>query len=170
MNNILKYGTTSGLLLVVFTWAGNLFFGSNPENFDAQEFYGYGSMVLGLSVIFFGMRRYRDELEGGTISFGKAFKIGLLTDLVTSSIFFIYMMIYFRWIEPDFMQTYFDFFREKINNSGLPADEISRQLADLDANLELYMDPNFNSILMFVTVFLLGVVVSLASAAILRSK
>ena len=170
MNSILKYGTISGLLLVVFTWAGDLFFGLNPETFDTQEVYGYGSMVLGLSVIFFGMRRYRDELEGGTISFGKAFKIGLLTDLVTSSIFFIYMMIYFRWIQPDFMQTYFDFFREKISNSSLPADEISRQLADLDANLALYMDPNFNSILMFVTVFLIGVVVSLASAAILRSK
>ena len=89
MNSIFKYGIISGLSLVVMTWAGELIFGLNPENFDIQEVYGYASMVLGLSVIFFGVRRYRDELEGGNISFGKALKIGVLTDLVTSTIYFI---------------------------------------------------------------------------------
>ena len=76
MNSIFKYGIISGLLLVGLTWAGELIFGLEPENFEIQEVYGYATMVLGLSVIFFGVRRYRDELEGGTISFGKALKIG----------------------------------------------------------------------------------------------
>ena len=170
MNSIFKYGIISGLLLVGLTWAGELFFGLDPENFGSQEIYGYASMVLGLSVIFFGVRRHRDELEGGMISFGQAFRIGILTDLVTSFIYFIYMMIYFRWISPEFMQVYSEFYRENIANSGLPADEIARQLAEMDANMGLYLDPNFNSVLMFATVFLLGALVSLVSAAILRRK
>ena len=68
------------------------------------------------------------------------------------------------------MQIYSDFYREKIANSGLPASEIASQLADLDANMSLYMDPDFNSFVMFVTVFLIGAVVALVSAAILRRK
>jgi hypothetical protein len=168
MNTIFKFGIISGLLLVVFTWAGELIFGLNPENFNKQEIYGYASMILGLSVIFFGVRRYRDELEGGSIGFAKAFKVGVLTDLVTSVIYFIYMMIYYRWISPDFMQIYSEFYREKIATSGLPADEIARQLADMDANMALYMNPNFNSFVMFATVFLIGFLVALISAAILR--
>jgi hypothetical protein len=168
MNSIFKYGIISGLVLVVFTWAGDLIFGLKPENFEIQEVYGYASMVLGLSVIFFGVRRYRDELEGGNISFGKALTIGVLTDLVTSIIYGVYMMIYLRWISPDFLQTYAEFYRDKVANSGLPAAEIASQLAELDANMGLYLDANFNSFLMFATVFLIGAVVALASAAILR--
>ena len=55
-----------------------------------------------------------------------------------------------------------------ILSSGLPAAEIASQLAELDANMGLYLDANFNSFLMFATVFLIGAVVALASAAILR--
>jgi len=170
MNNILKYGVISGLLLVALSWIGDLIFGLDPESFEIQEVYGYTSMVLGLSVIFFGVRHFRDQLRDGVIRFGEAFKIGALMDLVTSSIYFVFMMIYLRWIEPEFMQTYADFYREKIASSSLPADELARQLAELDANQALFLDANFNSALMFATVFLIGLVVSLVTAAILRGR
>lgn len=170
MKNTIRYGLICGLLLVGFTWAGHLVFRVDPRNFDRQEIYGYASMLLGLSVIFFAVYRYREQVGGGAITFGKGLQVGVLTALVSAAIYFVYMMIYFRWIAPDFMSVYSEFYRDKISESRQPAEEISRQLAALDASMPLYLNATFQSLVMFATVFLLGVMIALVAAVILRRR
>lgn len=170
MKLVLRYGLICGLLLVVFTAAGHAVFGVDPRNFDRQEIYGYASMLLGLSVIFFAVHRYRERIGNGSLSFAKGLQVGVLTALISATIYFVYSMVYFRWVAPEFMSVYSEFYRDKISESNLPAAQISRQLAELDANMPLYLSPSFQSVVMFATVFLLGLAIALASAAILRRR
>ena len=39
-------------------------------------------MVLAFLMVFFGVRSYRDNVAGGHVTFGRAFKVGLLITLV----------------------------------------------------------------------------------------
>ena len=44
--------------------------------FDRGVIVGYTSMVLAFLMVFFGVRSYRDNVAGGHVTFGRAFKVG----------------------------------------------------------------------------------------------
>jgi len=46
---------------------------------------GYTTMVLAFLLIYFGIRTYRDNSPGGTVSFGRAFTIGILIGVIASA-------------------------------------------------------------------------------------
>ena len=52
--------------------------------FERGEVIGYTTMVLAFLMIFFGVKSYRDNVAGGTVSFGRAFLVGLLITAVAS--------------------------------------------------------------------------------------
>src|SRR5690606_19661540 len=54
---------------------------TNPD-FKGNDIVGYAAMVVLFSLIFFGVRNYRNKHLGGFISIGKAFKVGVLIALV----------------------------------------------------------------------------------------
>ena len=51
------------------------------------QWIGYLVMVIALSLIFVGVKQYRDKHLGGVIKFGKAFLIGLYISLVAGAIY-----------------------------------------------------------------------------------
>jgi len=54
---------------------------------------GYAAMLLAFSLVYVGVKSYRDRENGGVICFGKAFQVGLLISLVASTIYVITWMI-----------------------------------------------------------------------------
>ncbi len=48
---------------------------------------GYTSMVVAFSMIFFAIRNYRDNLNNGSITFGKGFRIGILITVIASLVY-----------------------------------------------------------------------------------
>src|SRR4051794_17334040 len=43
---------------------------------------GYTTMVVAFLMVYFGVRSYRDRVAGGSISFGRAFTVGILISLI----------------------------------------------------------------------------------------
>jgi hypothetical protein len=67
---------------------------------------GYTSMVLAFLMIHVGTRTYRDQVAGGSISYGQALKVGLLIALVATLVYIvIWELVYFTLL-PDFMVEY----------------------------------------------------------------
>ena len=45
-------------------------------DFEKGMIYGYTGMLVAFSMIFVGIKNYRDRYNHGIVSFGKAFKVG----------------------------------------------------------------------------------------------
>src|SRR4051812_39469022 len=106
--NIIIYGLIAGLLVSIIMLAGMNYLSHCKGNVDYETsmLVGYASMLLAFSLVYVGIRNYRDKYNGGTVSFGKAFKIGILIVLIASTIYVIAWLIDYFFFIPDFMDKY----------------------------------------------------------------
>jgi len=66
--------------------------------------YGFTSMIIAFSLVFIAIKTYRDKHNGGTITFGNAFKMGLYMALITSTIYVLVWLIAYYNFYPDFAE------------------------------------------------------------------
>ncbi|MDQ4079157.1 MAG: DUF4199 domain-containing protein [Gemmatimonadota bacterium] len=136
--------------------------------FERAEIVGYTSMVLAFLMVFFGIKSYRDNIYGGTISFGQAVKIGLLITLVASACYIVTWEVIYYWFQPDFAEKYAEYVLEKARVEGATEQELAAQAAEMARFREMYQNPLINAAFTFLEVFPIGLVITLISAAILR--
>ncbi len=166
-NTVLRYGIWSalsifGLFLISGLALKNL-------DFSTQEIYGYVSIIISLSFVFFGIKHFRDRENNGLISFGKGLAIGLLISLFASVTFGLYNVIYVEYIDPEFMTKYYDYSVEQVSKT-LSGDELQAKLKKMEEEKDLFAQPFMNFSLMFLTVFMIGLIISLISSLVLSKK
>jgi len=88
INIAFLFGTIGGLIVTAGMFLGIFVL---PEHGGASLWFGYLTMLLALSTIFFGVKRYRDTEGGGVIKFVPALMLGLGIAVVAS---FIYVMVW----------------------------------------------------------------------------
>lgn len=137
---------------------------------ERGQIYGYASMVLAFLLVFFGIRRYRDTVGGGTIGFGRAVGVGLLITLVASALYVLTWQVVFYGFVPDFAERWGDAMVTRMHESGETAAAIAAKEAEMARFAELYRNPLFNVAVTFLEIFPVGLVITLISAAILRRK
>src|SRR4051794_21727621 len=76
------FGLIAGVVLSVLMSIQMSF--HDDIGFDRGEIIGYTTMVLAFLMVYFGVRSYRDNVGGGTVSFGRAFMVGLCIMLIAS--------------------------------------------------------------------------------------
>lgn len=165
-NSVFKYGIRSVITLIIL-FIISLTFGKNLD-YGLQEVIGYVSIVLSLLFVFFGIKHFRDHENNGSVSFGKAVLIGIYITLFAALAFGVIDIIY-RLINPEFTTEYYARAVEELNNSFSGA-ELEAKLAKMESQKELFMNPIFSFLLMSLTVFLIGFIISLISGLILQRK
>ncbi|MBK6405757.1 MAG: DUF4199 domain-containing protein [Holophagales bacterium] len=138
--------------------------------FENSQLVGYSTMVLSFLAIFFGIRTYRQNVGGGAITFGRAFKVGILITLVTCAVYVIGWEIVYWGFIPDFGDTYAAHVLEKLRAEGASAEKLAAETKKMASFQELYRNPFFNVGMTFLEIFPVGLVVTLVSAGILRRK
>lgn len=103
------------------------------------------------------------------MSFGQAIKIGMLIALFSAVGVAIFDYIYTTQINPDFSTDYVEYSIKKME-ATLPAEEASIKGAELKQQMEDYGGSGFMAALMFVTVVVIGFIISLISGLILQRK
>ena len=139
-------------------------------DFEGNMFLGYATMVLAFSLIFVGVKNYRDKINNGIISFGKAFKIGLYISMIASTIYVLAWLIDYYLFVPDFMDKYAAFVLKEAKADGLSASEITEKTNEMESYKEMYKSPLLVVLLTYAEIFPVGVIVSLISALILKRK
>ncbi len=135
-----------------------------------SQLLGYSIMVLAFLMVFFGIRTYRDNNNGGTITFGRAFKVGILITLITAAVYVVsWEIVYYNFL-PDFAERYAALTIQKLREEGASAAAIAKTTQDMARFAELYKNPLFNIGMTFMEIFPVGLIVTLISAAILRRK
>ena len=138
--------------------------------FDKSEFVGYTTMVLSFLMVFFGIRSYRENIGGGTISFGRAFAVGALITLITSVCYVLTWEIMYFKLLPGFANDYANYMVEKLRTSGASQQAIDAQLQQMKQFKEMLDNPLINAAITFVEPLPVGLVITLISSLVLRKK
>lgn len=162
---VLRYGLLSALTIVILFTLSWLIF--HDSNFEAQEVFGYTSMVLSLLFVFFGIKHFRDKENGGQLTFGQGMKIGVLIVLIPALIFGVFDIIYTTFMNPGFMDRYYSAEVARMQQS-MSATEFQAAKATLDSQKEMFSKPGVAAFVMFLTVFIIGVIMTVISSLILK--
>ena len=165
---VLTFGLISGAILSLMMAVTLPFHDS--IGWDKGEVIGYTTMVAAFLLVFFGIRSYRDNVAGGTVSFGRAFKVGALIALVASACYVAtWEVIYFNFA-PDFMEKYQAHMIEEARAKGESQAQIDKKLADGEKFAKMYQNPAINAAITFIEPLPIGLLFALVSAGILSRR
>lgn len=169
---ILVYGLMSGAIVATIMLFSMGYFSHCKGNIDysTSMLIGYASMLLAFSLVFVGIRNYRDTYNGGVISFGKAFQIGILIVLIASTMYVIAWLIDYFFFMPDFMDNYSAHMLERLRASGVSQVEIDQETKKMANFAIMYKNPFFNAMMTYVEILPVGLIVTLISSFILKKK
>lgn len=141
-----------GLVLSFVLFLGGLYFGMGMD-FSTQELIGYITILLSLTFVFFGIKHFRDKVNGGKLRLGKGVMIGLLIAAITALGIAFADLIYTTLINPDFFEEYEAIMRKEGYKGAIPD-----------------YGSVFMAFVMFLTVMIMGLFISLLSAFVLKRK
>lgn len=165
---VLTFGALSGLFFTVNMLLGIRFLNTLHGNMGLIV--GYTTMVLAGLLIFFGIRSYRENVSGGTVTFLRALVVGLLISLI-SSCFYVgtWEFIYYKYM-PHFPEKYAAEMIEHAKSSGVTPDKVAQITEQAERFARNYHNPAYVTGMTFLEVLPVFLVMTLLSAAILRRK
>ena len=166
---VLTFGSIAGAILVIMMFI-TMPIWQESMDFSKGELVGYTTMVVALSMVFFGIKSYRDNYEGGIITFGKAFKVGILITLMASAMYVLGWMIYSNTIGSGFMDQYYEYSIQELKDSGAPTVEIDEKIEEMEGFKDLYKNPLVQIGVTFLEIFPIGLLITLLCAAVLKKK
>lgn len=170
---ILIYGLIGGTIIAILSWVLWSVCMQDLIDLDRGQLLGYASMVIALSMIFFGIKSYRDNRSGGVIKFWKAVQIGLLITTVCS-LMYVASGEVISAMYPGFTQKVFDKFVEhetgKLARAGAAAEEIEKKRAEMSEMVKIWENPFTRFGIYMIEIWPVGLIITFISAAILRKK
>ncbi len=170
--NIIIYGLIAGIVVAIpmLVVVNGIADAQGKVDFDKSMLIGYASMLIAFSMVFVGIKNYRDKYNGGTITFGKAFKTGFYIVLIASTMYVITWLIDYFFFIPDFMDKYATHMLEQLKADGASSAEIEKQSADMVKFGKMYKNPFFNALMTYMEILPVGLIVTLISSLILKRK
>jgi hypothetical protein len=166
MRYALIYGGISGAIVIAIIVAGVAL---DLPNHVQSEWFGYLVMLVALSLIFVGIKRYRDVECGGVVRFGRAFSVGLGIALVATIIYIVGWELFLATSKQDFMAQYSAGIIDKMREEGAASAAIQAKMNEMREMAAKYKNPLFRIPITFVEIFPVGLLVALVSAALLRN-
>ena len=166
-NTVIKFGFY-GLSVAIILFLLALVFGKGLS-YSTQEIIGYATMVTSLSFVFFGIKHYRDNVNNGIVSFGKALLIGVLISAMVGIGIAIADYIYTTVINPNFAQEFLDTSVKSLETKYSGA-ELETKKRELIQQMNDYGGSGFMAFMMFASVLIIGFIISLISGLILQRK
>lgn len=163
---ILTYGLISGLVVITGIIGTIVAAGDAPH---ASPLVGYLIMLVALSAILVGVKQHRDQSLGGVIRFLPALAVGLGISAVAGVAYVLVWEAYLALTDYRFME---DYAREVLaakQAAGVSGAAYARAAAEMDTLKAQYANPLFRMPMTFLEIFPVGLLVSLASAALLRN-
>jgi uncharacterized protein DUF4199 len=160
------YGGTAGAIIILILCGGLAF--DLPIR-ATSVWFGYLIMLMALSLIFVGVKRYRDVECGGVIRFGRAFGVGLGIAAVAALIYVIGWEIFSAFWNRDFIAEYTAGIIDELRAGGASQAAIDAKSAEMEALSENYRNPLWRIPMVLAEILPVGLLVALVSAALLRN-
>jgi len=156
----IKYGIIGGIvssLLGTLNWL----LIAKPLGVGVSQTVGYASIIISLMCIPLGIKYFRDNLNNGMVSFGEAMKIGFGITFIAGILMALHSIIFFALQKDEFIAW------QRNSLSGDELEAFNQQMASMP---DYVLSPLFQGVVMFLTVILIGIVINILSALILKSS
>lgn len=163
---VLTFGFLSGAVAALMMFLTLPF--AERIGFDRSIVVGYTTIVISMLFVYFGVRSYRDNVLGGRMTFGNAFKAGLLISLISSACYVVAWLILFYGFMPDFADKYAAHVVESARAAGGSQAEIAAAVKQADDARAMLANPLINAAVAFTEPLPVGLLVTLISAAVLK--
>jgi hypothetical protein len=169
-NIIFLFGTFAGLIVIGVMIAFIVASGGEPDMADNSLLFGYTTMIVALSMIFFGVKRYRDRDLGGVIKFIPAFLMGLAIAAVAGIIYVAGWEVYMSATDGSYMKAYMDHYIAGEKAKGLSGAALDKLVTEMNEMMTAYnTNMPYRMGITFMEIFPVGVIIALISAALLRN-
>ena len=163
---IVKYGLYAALVMVILPMIGWLS-ASGEMDYKLGEVIGYTTMFLAMIFVFLGIRDYRNREKDGQLKFVEALKLGLLIAIIPAFAFAVIDQLYVNFINPDFYDEYYAYSLDQLK-AEMSSEEFEQAAAEMEEQKEMFSNPAFQFLIMFITVFLVGLIVTVLSGLVLK--
>jgi hypothetical protein len=130
----------------------------------------YAVMLVALTLVFVGIKQYRDRVLGGVIRFGPALLVGLAISAIAGLCYAFAWEICRIFGRFDFTAMYATTFVEEARARGADAAGMAAAAEQAAQFTQMYANPLFRIPMTFLEIFPVGVLVTLISAALLRNS
>lgn len=168
LRTILTYGVLAGLIVAIPMFA-LLATDQDHDSWASSQFTGYALMILALSMIFIGVKSYRDKAKGGVIKFLPAFLLGLGISAVAGLVYVVGWEITLFLTDYTFAADYTASALRAAEAKGMSPADLEAMRAEYAAFERQYADPLFRLPMTFIEIFPVGLILSLITAALLRN-
>jgi hypothetical protein len=156
-----------GVAIAVFMLASMYYYSCTHS--AGSMLVGYTAMLLSFSVIFVAIKKERDD-NGGIITFGKAFRTGLLIAFIASTIYVIAWMVDANFFMTDFVKNYSAELIQAAKASHLSPDVLNEKIAGIHKEMDFYSSPFGMALYTYLEIFPVGFLVALIAALVLMRK
>ncbi|MCU0341087.1 MAG: DUF4199 domain-containing protein [Spirosomaceae bacterium] len=168
---VLKFGLIAGAIMggtmlvsmLVYRWQD-----WGDSAFEYGAYFGYASMLLALLFVYLGIKSYREQY--GHLSFGKGLQVGLLVTAVACVCYALVWLVCYYNIYPTFMEDYNAYHLKQLQKANLSPTEMAEEIAAMKDFAQLYKNPLINFGITLMEPLPVGLLVSLVSAWVLKSK
>ncbi len=159
-NNALMYGIYTGIASIILSL---LFFA-----FDVSKtsWINYLSTLVLIAGIVMATMHYRDKINGGLVTYGKAFLTGLIVSVVVGVISALYIYVHYGFIDVNGLDEIAAMSEQQMLDMGMSDEMIDKQMAMSSKFMEM---PIMN-IMALVGTVTWGVIISLITSAILKKN
>jgi hypothetical protein len=161
----LNFGAKLGLVLMIISLI-NYVFNLYEASTAVSTIISLLSMAILAGGIYVGTKSFRDGLNEGTITYGKALGYGTLIALFAGIITSAFAFVYLGFIDDSFLQYTLTTQEDQMYEQGLPEEQIEMRMK----MTKMFMKPGAFALMGILTNTFLGFIISLITAAILKKE
>ena len=170
LGKILAYGGLAGLIVGAVGSGLTIAMADNPPDMSVGMLIGYATMLVALSAVFVAIKRHRDRDLGGVIRFLPALGLGLGVSAVAGIIYALAWEATLQVTGMDYGAKYAEHIVAVEEAKGVAGEALERVKADAAKFQAQYANPLIRMPMTFAEIFPVGLLVSLASAGLLRNS
>ncbi|MES2559126.1 MAG: DUF4199 domain-containing protein [Bacteroidota bacterium] len=171
---MLVFGTIAGVIVATFMGISMAVMGCDSESMSGGNggmIIGFASMVMAFSLVFVGIKNFRDKQNGGTLTFGQGFLLGFMISLIASTIYVATWAVEFHYFMPDFIDKYSAMQVKQLQESGVSGAALDAAVKEIESNGYDYKhNPLIFTLYTYMEILPVGILITLISALILKRK
>lgn len=169
-NIIFKYGFIAGGIAGLLLFVSVMLYTNGTLDMKHGQWVGYGSMLVALVFVYFGVKQFRNIYSNGIITFKKAFTVGILISLVAAVTYALSWEIAHKTVATGFMDLMTQSYMDELRAGGATEEALTNAKQEMDGFVEMYKNPVVRFLLTVMEILPVGLVVSIFSAIVLKKK